>query len=405
MPFSDLKAAVIDAQLCTVCGLCEAVCPGDLISVKSLIPTLHAETDATKCGSCRLCLDICPGRDPATPDTESELFGRSRSVEERWLGILDRVYGGRASDPAIVAASASGGSATVLLQAALHEFRLDAVLVMGRDPDSPWRAAPALCENESDLRSYAQATYQLAPHLSSLADLLQNPMNDRRVGVIGLACHIQAIRKLQRHSSPEGDRCRTRIPVLIEIACSSSTLPSGTETFIEQELDVSLTDVASVHYRDNGYPGEFAVTTKTGERRAVPVWQAIRHFKGFKTHRCLSCGDWLSGLADVSICDGDPNIFISSCLDAGREKFGTILVRTPAGARLVEAARAAGRLELWPADISTDLHLGLLRKRNRRAHYEQKCESLPAGPIPGYIEESVPVDDERFVHPPTAPKA
>jgi coenzyme F420 hydrogenase subunit beta len=395
MSFAALQAEVLDADLCAHCGLCEAVCPTEAIDCSDLQPRLRP--DAADCLDCNLCVETCPGADPDTAASELSLFGRVRRADERWLGIVESIHSARSLDEETFRASGSGGSVTEMLHVALSSGEVDAVLVMSREQDRPWRAAPALCRDAGSLASYGQSTYQLAPHLRLLRDFLQG---DRaaRVAVVGLACHVQAIRKLQRHPSDIGARARDRIPFVVEIACSSSTLPSGTETFVREEFRIDPDQVTSVRYRDNGYPGEFAVETRSGSRHAAPVWKAIRHFKDHKTHRCLSCGDWLSGLADLSICDGDPNIFITSqASPAGNEKFGTVMVRTPAGAALVEAARGAGRLQLWAGQVATEIHLGLLRKRHRRCTYEAGGGAIPAGPIPGYRETLEVIDDDRFV--------
>ncbi|MEI2385871.1 creatininase family protein [Breoghania sp. JC706] len=407
MTFQALATDVINPDLCAQCGLCEAVCPEGLISCRddTKIPLLRDHAKVEACGACNLCAEVCPGAEPDTPRSELELFGRTRRDDERWLGITEEILGGRAGRADMREASASGGGVTALAAETLRLGLASAVLACGRESARPWRAQPVLCTNEDDLIACAQATYQLSPHLSALREVLQSPRSSARIAVVGLACHIQAIRKLQRHPSQIGRRARQRIGGLIEIACSSNTLPKGTETFIEAEMGIALDNVANVKYRDNGYPGEFAVVTKSGTRRAEPVWRAIRHFKDFKTHRCLSCGDWLSGLADISICDGDPNIFISS-QDAGlrREKYGSIIVRTDLGARIVAQARESGRLEAWSSAVAEDLHLGLLRKRNRRAFYEGQQVAVPAGPIPDYHETISPIDDDALVANPAEAK-
>ena len=65
-------------------------------------------------------------------------------------------------------------------------------------------------------------------------------------------------------------------------------------------------------------PGRRVSRRSSRSRRGTVSGSRCRSLKSstsssvFKTHRCLVCRDWWSGVADVSISDGDPNIYASS---------------------------------------------------------------------------------------------
>jgi coenzyme F420 hydrogenase subunit beta len=395
MPYDELQKLVLDTNLCASCGACYTICPKDAIEMGPLLPGLAASFSGDECGECNDCLQVCPGYDTGTPASEEVLFGRTRRHDERWLGIVQDTQMGYSTNAELFEVSASGGTATALLQAAMLSLGLDCVIVAGRNADRPWLAESAVCYDPDDLVKYTQSTYQLFPHLTALKQVLLNPAI-RKIGISGLACHIQAVRNAQRSDSWWGQRFRDALVFCLEIACSSNTKAAGTETLITQLMKVHLDDVKEIKFRDGDYPGQVLVRLKSGEATTLPFWQAVRHFKDHKTHRCLSCGDWMSGLADVSVCDGDPNIFLSSQNSDPPPKHGIMLVRTNTGRDVLNWARQNNRICARPASMSGP-NLGLERKRNRRAFYAESGMPVPLDPIPAYRDEIDPIDDENFI--------
>lgn len=397
MPYRDLKATVLDQNLCTSCGLCEVVCPEDFITMNGLNPACSVSGDESSCGSCNLCTEICPGLRTDVAASEQALFGRTRTEEERWLGIVDEYMLGRATDPEIYDRSASGGCSTALLLAARAELGADVLVVAARDSERPWIATSRVCRTRDDLvAGTQQSTYQLFPHLRVLRDLYRE-MPDARVALVALPCQVQALQKLRRRSGPVAEYARSQIVFILEIACSSNTLPAGTERLVNEVLDVPLDDVRDVRYREGEYPGDFVVYRKSGGYRREELWKAVEFFKGHKTHRCLSCGDWMSGLADVSLCDGDPNIFMASAIPEARgEKHGRLLIRTAAGRRVARRAVSDGTIAVVSGHIG-GMNLGLERKRSRRATYERSGLPISDPPIAGYVESGDRLSDEKLL--------
>jgi coenzyme F420 hydrogenase subunit beta len=385
----------LDQELCAHCGACQLACPKDLIEFPGLFPRLGEKAGFLACGQCRDCLDICPGLDPAASRAEVRLFGRYRRRKERWLGIYRQAVAACATAPQVFEASASGGSVTALLAAAMKCQRLDCVLVAGREGTRPRRAAAAAVFNPEELPRFSPSTYQVFPYLGLIKTLMrQRPY--LRLGLTTLPCHTQALRKLQALDTPWGEIIRQQVVFILEIACSSNTLPLGTETLITDLARISLDEVREIRYRHGDYPGQIAITTRKGKTVAIPFWGAERHFQDFQPHRCLSCGDWMSGLSDLSVCDGEPEIFKPSQEAASLSEYGIVLVRTKRGARVLDWAKGAGVLKTWPHHLREN-HLGLRHKRHRRGYYERLGIPIPLGPIPGYRETFEPVPDECLI--------
>jgi len=391
MPFSDLKREILDQDMCTPCGACVAVCPSAWLTLsKDQVPIPTLAPDALSCGSCTLCLDVCPGRDTATPAAETRLFGRTRTREERWTGIFRESLHLTSIEPRVRASAAAGGAGSSLLLAALRSKLADAVIVIGRDAERPWVPAALITDDEDMVIRCAQTSYCITPNLQRLRDA-----GNARVALVGVPCEIQAIRKMQGilPCPPAADK----VVLTLEIACASNTKLAGTEHLITQKLGIPLREVRDVRYRDGEYPGEFAVRTADGTRHTLPFHELVDEFKKFKTHRCLTCGDWWSGIADVSISDGDPNIYASSQSGAKMPRQSKVMVRTARGEEIVRLAVDLGMVQVTPSTFVPEENLGLQRKRFRHAAFMQSMpDRVPTPPV-DYTETDPLLTDAEVI--------
>ncbi|WP_019637532.1 Coenzyme F420 hydrogenase/dehydrogenase, beta subunit C-terminal domain [Paenibacillus fonticola] len=392
--FLSLKENIINNDLCTSCSLCVAACPKELLSMSHDAVPLplfqeHITAAADVCGDCRLCSDICPGYDTGTSESELRIFGRNRTEKERWVGIHQSVHQLAAIDPAIINKVAAGGAGTILAITALEEKLVDAMIVVGRDEASPWIPKAYITDSIEKVIECAQSSYCITPNLELLKDPRYN-----KIGIIGMPCQIQGVNKLLNlKHCPEAASLAEKVVFTLELGCASSTSLEGTEHLITSILNVKLEDVAYMRYRDGEYPGKFVIRTKEGTEHALPFYRLVEEFKKYKTFRCLSCPDWWSGIADISIADGDPNIFDSSKTERNTKPTSTVMVRTQIGQRLIQHAQQRSYIELYPYYFENNL--GLERKRQRYRSYVaagHRVIPLPSGVDADYTQ--ILSDDE-----------
>lgn len=391
MPFADLKTEILDEDLCARCGACVAVCPPAWLLVgDDGAPVTTIEPSMMSCGECSLCLDVCPGRDTETPRSENRIFGRARTPEERWTGIYRESLHLASTDPRVLRGSAAGGAGTSLLLASLRSGLADAVVVVGRDMAHAWVPTARITDDEDTVMRCGQTSYCITPNIQLLRD-----SRFSRIAMVGVPCEIQAVQKMKNLDPvPE---VAEKVVLTLEIACASSTRRAGTEYLITEKLGVELKDVAEMRYRDGEYPGEFAVRTRGGERRALPFHELVDAFKRFKTHRCLVCADWWSGLADVSISDGDPNIYATSQTGEKPPRESKVMVRTEQGQRIVEAAVELGMVGVRPVPFVPEDNLGLQRKRFRYASFAQSMPHRVPTPPVDYEERDALLSDNEVI--------
>jgi len=392
MAFEDLKHEILDPDMCTRCGACVAVCPPSWLAIGSeSTPIPNIDPECMDCGTCSLCSDVCPGKETGTPRSEISLFGRSRTPAERWTGIFRHSLVLTSTDPRVLKGAAAGGAGTTLMLTALRSGLADAVIVVGRDPDRAWVPAALVTDSEDEVIRCGQTSYCLTPNLQLLRD-----SRYERIALVGVPCEIQAARKMQ-NLEPLPDVAK-KIVLAVEIACASSTKPAGTEFLITEKLGIPLEDVVEMRYRDGEYPGEFAVRTRDGQRKSLPFFEVVDEFKRFKTHRCLVCGDWWSGLADVSISDGDPNIYASSQSGARPPRQSIVMTRTAEGEKIVEAAVRLGLATVTPRPFISEENLGLQRKRFRYASFAEAMPNRVPTPPVEYKETETLLSDTDVIN-------
>jgi coenzyme F420 hydrogenase subunit beta len=391
MGFLDLKNQILDQDMCTRCGACVAVCPpGFLTIADDRMPVPAVPLDATECGDCALCLDVCPGKDTATPTSEARVFGRTRTPQERWTGIYRQSLVLTSTNPRILSGAAAGGAGTTLMLTALRSGIADAVIVVGRDADRPWVPKALITDSEDEVIRCGQTSYCLTPNLQLLSD-----PRFKRIAMIGVPCEVQAVRKMQNIVPPP--EVAEKVVLTVEIACASSTQLTGTEFLITEKLGLPLDAVAEMRYREGEYPGEFTVTTRSGERHSLPFFEVVDEFKRHKTHRCLVCADWWSGLADVSISDGDPNIYASSQSGAKPPRQSIVMTRTAQGEKIVQAAVQLGLATVRSRAFIAEDNLGLQRKRFRYASFAEAMPNRVPTPPVDYTETEALLSDSEVI--------
>ena len=391
MSFTDLESEILNQDMCTRCGACVAVCPPGLLAISDdHMPVPLVEPEAMSCGDCSLCLDVCPGKDTATPTSEGRLFGRSRTPAERWTGIFRQSLVLTSTNPRVLSGAAAGGAGTTLMLTALRSGLADAVIVVGRDANRPWVPAALITDSEDEVIRCGQTSYCLTPNLQ----LLRDPRY-KRIALVGVPCEVQAVRKMQNLVPlPE---VAEKVVLAVEIACASSTKLAGTEFLITEKLGIPLRDVTEMRYRQGEYPGEFTVTTRDGQQRSAPFFEVVDEFKRHKTHRCLVCADWWSGLADVSISDGDPNIYASSQSGAKPPRQSIVMTRTAQGEKIVQAAVQLGLATVRARAFISEDNLGLQRKRFRYASFAKAMPNRVPTPPVDYEETDTLLTDTEVI--------
>jgi len=202
--FSALEPVIEFA--CCGCGLCKTLCPEHAITMTDGAPVLTGA-----CVRCGLCYQGCPRTFFPAKSVRQRWFGRERTPLQKRLGVyLDR-FTSRSLDDRIFEGGTTGGTTTALLYHLLQTRAVDAILHVGCQHQENF-----ICNHPKIIVSTQPAEtlrgqhskLQVAPLLSELERI----STFKRTAVLGLPCHISALRKLQ--AVHEDQTLRNKFPRL-----------------------------------------------------------------------------------------------------------------------------------------------------------------------------------------------
>lgn len=332
-----------DRGLCTGCGACVALCPNSAIKLTKdnsrgvYLPVI----DDAVCNQCGICFDVCPGYSVDFKELNRNIFGKE--TEDILLGNRLSCYIGYATDYKIRANSASGGLVTALLIFALEKGLIDGALVTRMKSDHPLEPEPFIARTKEEILSAAKSKYCPVPANIALKEVLES---EGRYAVVGLPCHIQAIRKAESINT----RLKERILLHFGLVCNHAPSFLATE-YLLQKLGISKNQVSKINYRGKGWPGQMTITLKNGGTKLVPYlsesYWGVAFQSFFYPIRCTMCTDKICELADISFMDA----WLPE-LSQDRVGKSLIVLRNQAGEELLERALIAKVVKL--KEVSDD---------------------------------------------------
>ncbi|MGH3735790.1 MAG: Coenzyme F420 hydrogenase/dehydrogenase, beta subunit C-terminal domain [Micromonosporaceae bacterium] len=334
MPRVRSIAEVAERRLCTGCGVCAYLAPGDFTMVdvadegRRPLPLVtingRGGDDA---------LRACPGVGLSHPPD----VGGLPELREAWGPVL-AVWEGHATDPAIRYAGSSGGVATALAAYCLESAGFHGVLHTVARADVPYLNGVQLSTDTDQLLAATGSRYAPASPAEGLGEIESAP---GECVFIGKPCDVAAA------SAAAGLRpaLAARLGLTIAMFCAGTPSVRGTLEMLDR-MGVDPSRVTGLRYRGNGWPGEATATTDDGTEHRLTYQQSWGEvLQKHRQWRCHLCADHTGEFADVAV--GDPWYEPPDGEDPGRS---LVLARTERGLRMIQAAIAAGVLTLTPAD-------------------------------------------------------
>jgi coenzyme F420-reducing hydrogenase beta subunit/polysaccharide pyruvyl transferase WcaK-like protein len=291
------------------------------------------KVDEARCTGCTRCARVCPGLELKGP----EAFG----ADDRYAeldGPCLACYTAHVLDPAIRAASTSGGVVTALLDSMLTSGEYDYAFVL---PFDSFKGVPARLEKTSDpavVRAASGSKYVPASALEVVKALGEEP--GASYVVVATPCVIEGIKRFM-----ESKGLADTNVAFFGLFCDRTMSFNFLEHF-ERKYARPGETLSRLDYRTKdaaGWPGNMRLIFSSGRELRLPRAERTRLKSYFQLERCLYCADKLARLSDISFGD---------CYIRGQEDargLSSVIVRTPKGQELFK--RHGGSLCLQSAPL------------------------------------------------------
>ena len=225
-PQPGVIARVATDGLCTGCGVCAAICPSGSLTMSLNDDAEFVPVLGEGCTECDLCSGVCPqlSAKDANANGRNPLSAADEAVLGRYAELS--TWAGYATDPERRLRSASGGMLTLVLQHLLDSHRIDAAIVVG--PANSGRRLlfeAKLARTLRELRACAASNYYPVELSRALRELKSTR---ERVAVVGLPCHVTAVKRLMEHCKP----LRNQILWVFGLVCGHSVSTKFTDLMI-----------------------------------------------------------------------------------------------------------------------------------------------------------------------------
>ena len=249
-------------------------------------------------------------------------------IEDPYLGKYVTCVSARSTDKEILKKAQDGGIATALMVYALEQGIIDGAIVAG-EGDLPWKPRPFVAMSREDILKAQGSKYNISPQISWLKEATRSFGLDR-VGVTGVCCQMQAVRKAQLYPINMRD-VPGKIALAVGLFCMENFPYDSIQALVEDHANQSLSSVKKMEIGK----GKFWVYTERGNVATVPLKETHK----YEQPGCHVCLDYVSNLGDISTGSvGSP------------DGWSTVFIRTKVGNEIWSKAVAAGLFETKPIE-------------------------------------------------------
>ncbi len=213
-----------------------------------------------------------------------------------------------------------GGVVTTLLITALRHGIIDAAITCKLSEEIPLKPIPLVASREEELVESAGSKYSQCPVLAKLREAVSKYS---KIAIVGLPCHLRALRLMEMAHLTRYSRV---ISLKIGLFCTNNFPYSKFIEALDKLLGIRPEDVSKIIVRGS----RFMVLSKDGRKLEVKI-SAIERYA---SKACSNCPDFSGWFSDISVGSTGSKVGWSS-----------VLIRTERGRELFTLAVKEGLLE------------------------------------------------------------
>jgi len=329
----ELVQDVIHRDLCIGCGMCVDICP--------YFRNYRGKT--AMLFPCSLTQGRCNAHCPKT-EVDLDALARfywGKPYDGSPLGHFQRIVAARAGKK-ISGSFQGGGSVSALVAWALDQKLVEGAVLTGSDGIAP---VARLVTDVDGVTGCAGSKFIAAPTLSAINRATRDGI--RRLAVVGTPCQMTAVSQM-RMNPLNRDGFEDPVALSIGLFCNWALDHRQLTAYLSERMDVSAITGMDIPPP----PAEVLVVKTSQSEEHFP----LREIRRLIPHTCFICPDMSAEWCDVSVG-----------MYEGRPGWNTLLVRSSAGAELVDRAADDGWLvvEAFPGEREQALSVAALAKKER----------------------------------------
>jgi coenzyme F420 hydrogenase subunit beta len=330
--FNTLEKKIIDANFCTLCGACEAVCPVDAVQIQGeQVKRIH--NCAEDMDLCPICYEICPHSEALL--LRSLKFVSDAPLKNEAFGYYRKILVAQAADQSLRAQSSGGGVVTALLKFGVETKMFDSAIVSSAEQDSPSKPKASVATVPDDIISAIGSKF----FPSSVAKAFGSAVTGygkTKIAYVGVPCHTRALRKIEAWQHKIG----ASLKISIGLFCFGTFSQGPLLEHLEKEYKINPADIKQMRLSK-----DFVIHTTKGIVR-VPLQEIEEHIMP----SCGVCTDFTDELADISVGGAYP-----------LEGWSTVIIRTKAGEDFFNEAVEKGILKTQPIEEQPKVYERVIR--------------------------------------------
>jgi len=305
----------VQADLCSGCGICKAICPKECISWNKKNGLYVPNINEQQCVNCGLCASVCPGL--------GHRYEVKGTAEETVTGPVLASYNAWSRDPELRHVSASGGVVSTMIRELLEIGAYDGAFCLDSyDYRQQLKTRLYTAEEVKDCWNQSNAPksrYLPVSHENAVAYMKEN--RNARLIFVGTSCAVRGIQAAVKKLNLKREQY-----LFIGLFCDKVFNYNVISYWQDRYCHGNALE--ALHFKNKesgGWPGDMKFFPEGREAFYVPLEDRAKAKAYFMPERCLYCVDKLNACADISLGDNYTG------KDDSKLGSNSVIIRTQAG--------------------------------------------------------------------------